>query len=125
MAPSVQRIREVLGTGNNTTISEHLKSWREEYASKAVHHLPDNMPKELISAIEVLWQTAMEQAQNQLAEYKQTIDSEREAALQIQQDAEKMVVDSKQQLTETSTKLTQEIAEKYTLSVELTIANDR
>ena len=54
-APSVQKIREALGTGSNTTIAEHLKTWREEYASKEIHHLPANMPKELISAIEVLW----------------------------------------------------------------------
>jgi len=30
----VQKVREVLGTGSNTTITEHLKKWREEYAKK-------------------------------------------------------------------------------------------
>jgi len=33
-APSVQKIREVLGTGSNTTIAEHLRIWRDEYAKK-------------------------------------------------------------------------------------------
>ncbi len=65
-SPSVQKIREVLGTGSNTTIAEHLRVWREEYAKKEVHHLPANMPHELVSAIEILWQTAMEQAEKQL-----------------------------------------------------------
>jgi hypothetical protein len=69
-APSVQKIREVLGTGSNTTIAEHLKIWRDKFAKKTVHHLATNMPKELIFTFEVLWQTAMEHAQNQLAEYK-------------------------------------------------------
>ena len=32
IAPSVQKIREVLGTGSNTTIAEYLKVWRDEYA---------------------------------------------------------------------------------------------
>ena len=82
LAPSVQKIREVLGTGSNTTIAEHLKVWRDEYAKKTIHHLPASMPKELISAFEILWQTAMEQAQNQLAEYKKTVESECEVALQ-------------------------------------------
>lgn len=47
IAPSVQKIREELGTGSNTTIAEHLKVWRDDYAKKTIHHLPANMPKEL------------------------------------------------------------------------------
>ncbi len=43
-APSVQKIREELGTGSNTTIAEHLKVWRDEYAKKTIHHLPTNRP---------------------------------------------------------------------------------
>jgi hypothetical protein len=74
IAPSVQKIREELGTGSNTTIAEHLKFWRGEYAKKTIHHLPANMPKELISTFDVLWQTAMEHAQNQLTEYKKAVE---------------------------------------------------
>lgn len=77
-APSVQKVREVLGTGSNTTIAEHLKTWREEHASKEIHHLPANMPKELISAIEVLWQTAMNQAVQQLASIKHDLNEQQE-----------------------------------------------
>ncbi len=77
-APSVQKVREVLGTGSNTTIAEHLKTWREEHASKEIHHLPANMPKELISAIEVLWQTAMDQAVQQLASIKHDLNEQQE-----------------------------------------------
>lgn len=77
-APSVQKVREVLGTGSNTTIAEHLKTWREEHASKEIHHLPANMPKELISAIEVLWQTAMDQATQQLASIKHDLNEQQE-----------------------------------------------
>lgn len=36
------------------------------------------IPKELISVFEVLWQTAMEHAHNQLAEYKQSAALEQE-----------------------------------------------
>lgn len=125
MAPSVQKIREVLGTGSNTTIAEHLKVWREEYAQKTIHHLPSNMPKELISVFEVLWQTAMEQAQGQLAEYKQTLDGERETMVEVQRETEKVVTDIKQKLTESAARLEQEIADKQKLSIELAIANER
>jgi DNA repair exonuclease SbcCD ATPase subunit len=125
MAPSVQKIREVLGTGSNTTIAEHLKVWREEYAKKTIHYLPPNMPKELISVFEVLWQTAMEQAQNQLAEYKQTVEAQREALLKRELDAEKSVFDIKQKLAEMSNVLELEIAANQKLNVELAVKDER
>lgn len=125
IAPSVQKIREVLGTGSNTTIAEHLKNWRDEYAKKAIHHLPANMPPELISVFEVLWQTAMEQAQNQLVEHKKSIDHKHEVAVKMQQDSEKVIADLKQQMETTYKKLEHELAEKQKLSVELAVIKER
>lgn len=125
IAPSVQKIREELGTGSNTTIAEHLKVWREEYAKKSIHHLPANMPKELISTFEVLWQTAMEHAQNQLAEYKKTVENECDAAVQKQKDADKAVADFQLKLEEITRALEQEVISKQKIAIELAVANDR
>ena len=125
IAPSVQKIREELGTGSNTTIAEHLKVWRDDYAKKTIHHLPANMPKELVSTFEVLWQTAMEHAQHQLAEYKKTVESEGETALQKKKEAEKSVAGLQLKVEELSAQLTQEIAYKQNLNIELAILNDR
>lgn len=125
IAPSVQKIREELGTGSNTTIADHLKVWRDEYTKKTIHHLPANMPKELISTFEVLWQTAMEHAHNQLAEYKKVVESEHEAALQKEKEADKAVTELELKLNEVSLTLEQEIASKQKIAVELAIANDR
>ncbi len=125
MAPSVQKIREALGTGSNTTIAEHLKVWRDEYAKKTIHHLPANMPKELISAFEVLWQTAMEQAQNQLAEYKKAIESEREVLLQKDHDTEKSLNDKTQKIADLTASMEQEVVNKQKLDVELAIISER
>ena len=125
IAPSVQKIREILGTGSNTTLAEHLKIWKEEYASKKIYQLPANMPKELIAAIELLWQTAMEQAQNQLSEYKKTLELEHEAMLNLNQEAKKTVAEFSKKITETSTKLEQELLAKQKLDLELALSNDR
>ena len=125
IAPSVQKIREELGTGSNTTIADHLKVWRDEYAKKTIHHLPANMPKELISTFEVLWQTTMEHAQNQLAEYKKAVEAECEAALQKEKEAEKAVDELELKLREASLTLEYETASKQKIAVELAIANDR
>lgn len=125
MAPSVQKIREVLGTGSNTTIAEHLKVWREEYAKKTIHYLPQNMPKELISVFEVLWQTAMEHAQNQLTEYKKALESEYETAQQKKIDAEKAAADIQLKMDDISAQLKQENSNNQKLTVELAVLNDR
>jgi chromosome segregation ATPase len=125
IAPSVQKIREVVGTGSNTTIAEYLKVWRDEYTQKAIYHLPANMPKKLISAFEVLWQTAMEHAQNQLIEYKKSIEIELEAALQKKTHAEKAVADIQLKLNELSAQLTQENVNKQKITIELAVVNDR
>jgi hypothetical protein len=125
IAPSVQKVREELGTGSNTTIAEHLKVWRDEYAKKTVHHLPANMPKELISAFEVLWQTAMEHAQNHLVEHKKTMESERDLALQNKKAAEKAIADLQSKLAEASHAIKDELVNKQKLSIELAVANDR
>ena len=125
IAPSVQKIREELGTGSNSTIADHLKVWRDDYAKKTIHHLPANMPKELISTFEILWQTAMEHAQNQLAEYKKAVESECEAALQKEEEAVKLVTNIQLKYDELSYKLEQEVANKQKTAVELAIVNDR
>jgi chromosome segregation ATPase len=124
-APSVQKIRELLGTGSNTTIAEHLKVWRDEYAKRTIHHLPANMPKELISTFEVLWQTAMEQAHNQLSEYKQALESERGILLQKDRDTEQSIKEMGQKIFDLSATVEQEMANKQKLRVELAVTNDR
>jgi len=83
------------------------------------------MPKELIASFEVLWQTAMEQAQNQLAAYKKSLEDEHEQMLQIQQDSEKNAADLKQKLDDIAIHLKNEIAEKQQFVTELAVVNDR
>ena len=61
--PSIQRIREVLGTGSNSTIAQHLKSWQQELAKAPQTALPPAVPEAVMSAVEQFWQVAMEQAQ--------------------------------------------------------------
>jgi ribosome-interacting GTPase 1 len=83
------------------------------------------MPKELISAFEVLWQVAMEQAQNQLAEYKQTVERECEAALQKERDADKYVTDIKQKMAELTISLEQESSSKQKCNIDLAVTTER
>ena len=75
-APSVQRIRNELGTGSNSTIADHLRAWRGQQAKKITPILPSTIPESVVSAMEVLWQTAAEQAENQLADLRNTLNEQ-------------------------------------------------
>lgn len=125
IAPSVQKIRDTLGTGSNTTIAEHLKVWREEYATKEVHHLPTNMPKELIAAIEVLWQTAMEQAENQLVAIKKDLNHQQEKINQEKLATEQTIVELKSNLSNINQKLEEKISQIQSLQTELAVTRER
>lgn len=124
-APSVQRVRELLGTGSNTTIAEHLKLWREEHAKKTIHHLPATLPKELIATFEVLWQTAMEHAQNHLAAQKQALDQERAALEQRQHESDKAMEQLKQHAQASATELAQATADIQQCHIELAVMSER
>ena len=124
-SPSVQKIREVLGTGSNTTIAQYLKVWREDHKNKEIHHLPANMPKELIAAIEVLWQAAMEQAQNQLVVIKQDLDQRSEEMQQEKLTLETSFNEIKNRLAQALQKLDDKNHEIQVLNTELAVAQEK
>lgn len=125
IAPSVQKIRETLGTGSNTTIAGHLKDWRDEYAKKSIHHLPASLPKELISAIEVLWQTAMAQASQQLASIKEELNTQQEN-LRAEKQSDEKVNQALRANYDHALKLVDEKNQQIqTLQMELAIANEK
>ena len=124
-APSVQKIREVLGTGSNTTIAGHLKTWRDEYAQQAIHHLPAHLPTELIASMDVLWQTALAQAEKQLLAFKNELDAQHEKIQQEKAFSEKTILDLKSKLLELEEQLAQKIQEHQAGQIELALAHER
>lgn len=124
-APSVQKIREVLGTGSNTTIAEHLRVWREEYANRKIHHLPESLPKELISAMEVLWQIAMEQASNQLAAIKMDLSEQQEKIRLDKITQEQTITKLQTTLDESQKKIEEKTNKIQRLNTELAVTQER
>ncbi len=125
ISPSVQRIRESLGTGSNSTIAEHLKVWREQHAAKKVHHLPASLPPELIASFETLWQTAMEHAEKHLTDVKEALESQEEILQQEKILADKTISDLKIQLDSLNQKMDEKIRENQTLQTNLAVATER
>lgn len=61
--PTIQRVRELLGTGSNTTISEHLKHWQQQLAESPKAVLPPAVPETVMTALESFWKIAIHQAE--------------------------------------------------------------
>lgn len=79
--PTIAGLREKLGTGSFTTISEHLKRWRGERQEKPVAATGTPTPETLSGMMQSLWQQAREEANKELQQYKDKIDEEIKAAL--------------------------------------------
>lgn len=66
--PTVDRVREILGTGSKSTIARYLKDWK----SKTGHILgSDGVPHELISIIKGLWERLQSESDKQITQYQE------------------------------------------------------
>src|SRR6056297_1852286 len=72
--PSVQRIRDVLGTGSFTTISEHFRHWRQEREQNKDVPPPKGVPEVVVTAASDLWRQAQEAAHQGLLHYREEAD---------------------------------------------------
>ncbi|MFD2189973.1 DNA-binding protein [Pistricoccus aurantiacus] len=105
-APAVQKIREVLGTGSFTTISEHLRQWKIERAENRDQAPIQALPDTLQRLTHELWQQAQALAHQGLLHYReeadrQVIDAQKEAS-----DALRQAEDARQRESATANHLT-------------------
>ena len=66
--PTVDRIREILGTGSKSTIARHLKDWK---ANNGPIASANELPAELIAVVTGLWEHLQNTAEQQITEYRQ------------------------------------------------------
>lgn len=78
--PSVQRIRDVLGTGSFTTISEHFRLWRSEREQNRDVPPPKGVPEVVVTLASELWREAQEVANQTLLHYREEANRQVEAA---------------------------------------------
>ena len=84
--PTIQRVREVLGTGSNTTISEHLKNWQQQLAEAPKVILPPAIPEAVAAALDAFWKLAVQHAEAAF-EQQRTIAAQAVAAAEQARDA--------------------------------------
>jgi len=72
--PTVDNIREVLGTGSKSTIARFLREWR------AQHHLANDsdgrLPADLLAIVNGLWDTLRAKAEAEIDQYRQESDTQ-------------------------------------------------
>ena len=122
--PTIQRIRELLGTGSNTTISDHLKSWQQQLADAPKVVLPPAVPETVMAALDAFWTIAVQQADAaflaQRDRARQAVaDAEqlRDAALAAEQQAQIQVTDLCRQL-ETAQAANRDLADRLLVEQE-------
>lgn len=106
-APSVQKIREVLGTGSFTTISDHLRDWRQRRAEKRDEPLSQTMPDSLTETLATVWKEAQSLANESLVHYRQEADKQTVEAREAEAQAQRRAEDAEQRLSALSEQLAQ------------------
>lgn len=104
--PTIDAIRQYLGTGSRTTLAELLKQWKAEQAEGAA----GNLPESLLALVNGLWKNLQTQAEERIEKHQETSDQEinqlkdqlataksNEAQLQQQLDQLKTEANNKQQ----------------------------
>ncbi|ODC03396.1 hypothetical protein BFW38_07370 [Terasakiispira papahanaumokuakeensis] len=87
LAPTVQNIRDQLGTGSFSTINEHLKQWRA-LSQPSSGHAEQDLPAGLAQLTGQLWKAAQEEAYAALESQREAANAEIEAAQIEKQEAQ-------------------------------------
>ena len=110
MTPSVQKIRNELGTGSNTTIAKHLSTWRESFSEGKSPALPESVPEDLMNPIDDFWSTAVARAESNYQKFKEEL----EARLAEAESDKQQAVEQLEGQSQENSRLTRELNEVNT-----------
>lgn len=85
--PTIETIRIALGTGSNSTLGTHLRTWKSKQDQTQQIAIKENIPEELISALKGVWERVMNQSEDRI----QTIHQETQQELmQLKQEVQRL-----------------------------------
>jgi chromosome segregation ATPase len=89
--PTIESIRITLGTGSNSTLGNHLRTWKSKQDQTQQIATKENIPEELIAALKGLWERVMHQSEEKI----QTIHQETQQELiTLKQEAQRLQKDN-------------------------------
>lgn len=81
--PTIEQVRAILKTGSSTTISNHLREWKERESDVSLLSSKENIPEELVGTLKGLWSRVRDKAQESIdvmqtehKAYKEEIEAE-------------------------------------------------
>ncbi len=90
-APTIETIRIALGTGSNSTLGVHLKTWKSKQDQTQQIAIKENIPEELISALKGVWDRVMNQSEDRIQAIEQETQQE---LIQLKQEMQRLQKDN-------------------------------
>lgn len=87
--PTLEAIRHILGTGSNSTLAQHLRTWKAKQESTQKIATKEDIPEHLVAALKRIWEQVVEQSdariQTMQEETQQTLSVTQQEFQQLQQ----------------------------------------
>lgn len=112
--PTIDRIRNHLGTGSKTTITDHLKRWKAEQTDGQ-----GKLPQELSALVTGLWQRLQAQADTRIQELQVSYDEQLKNLQQSLTQSQQATATLQQQLHHITENAHQQACEKHALEQQL------
>ncbi len=89
--PTIETIRIALGTGSNSTLGVHLKTWKSKQDQTQQIATAENIPEELISALKGVWERVMNQSEDRIQTFQYETQQE---LIQLKQEVQRLQKDN-------------------------------
>ncbi|MCG5531328.1 DNA-binding protein [Halorhodospira halochloris] len=112
--PTINKVRQELGGGSYTTISDAMRHWRtkqKEEQALAETKLPESLQDRLHKTGAELWQTAVNEAERRLAERHKEFEAQKEDLNSQLADAHEAIQSLEQEYAQAKTRI-EELEEK-------------
>lgn len=70
-APTIETVRQLLGTGSNSTLGTHLRTWKAKQEHSQHIATKENLPEELVAALKGVWDRVMDQSEEKIQSIEQ------------------------------------------------------
>jgi len=89
--PTIESIRIALGTGSNSTLGNHLRTWKSKQDQTQQIATKESIPGELIAALKGVWDRVMNQSEEKIQVVQQETQQE---LIQLKQEMQRLQKDN-------------------------------
>jgi chromosome segregation ATPase len=90
--PTIDNIRQILGTGSSSTIAPHLRTWKAKQGETQLIASKEKLPEDFVALMKGLWERVLQEAQTQISMIEQHADKN---LSELKQQIENLVQENK------------------------------